>query len=67
MVVGVGLPLVLQQEAVIIGTVLKSGYMLPNTSTAYTNPSNVVEDQIRKKRSTSRWDVYEAFSQILEV
>lgn len=67
MVVGVGLPLVLQEEAVIIGTVLKSGYFLPNISTAYTNPSNVVTEKRRKKRSFSRWDIYEALSQILEM
>ncbi|KAF5307133.1 hypothetical protein FQR65_LT07117 [Abscondita terminalis] len=59
MVMGVGLPLVVYNNAIIMGLVLKAGYGLPSNSTHYTNPKVVYA----KKRSISRWDVYDALAE----
>lgn len=61
---GVGLPLVLHDESVIVGMVLKGGYHLPNNSSDYTNPSVVYA---KRKRSVTRWDLYEVMAQAAEL
>ncbi|KAG5861200.1 hypothetical protein JTB14_019035 [Gonioctena quinquepunctata] len=60
---GLGLPIEVQNNAVTIGTVMKAFYLLPTNSSIYTHPSSVIYE--RKKRSTSRWMLYEILERFL--
>lgn len=64
MITGVGLPLVLRDEAVIIGIVLKASYHLPYNSSSFTNPTI---NYARKQRSISRWHLYQTLAQAADL
>ncbi|CAH0553702.1 unnamed protein product [Brassicogethes aeneus] len=51
MIVGIGLPTELRDQAITLGVVAKAFYLLPTNSSTYTHPSI---DYARRKRSTSR-------------
>lgn len=61
---GVGIPVDLEDETVIIGIVLKAMYFLPTNSSYYTSPNILYA---RKKRSMSRWDIYSLLSNAAEL
>ncbi|XP_023017196.1 uncharacterized protein [Leptinotarsa decemlineata] len=60
---GLGLPFEVKRNAVTLGTVMKAFYLLPTNSSIYTRPSLVIYE--RKKRSTSRWMLYEILERFL--
>ncbi|CAH1974900.1 unnamed protein product [Acanthoscelides obtectus] len=60
---GLGIPLEVKGQAITLGTVMKAFYLLPTNTSVYTRPSI---DIARRKRSTSRWRVYEALENFLE-
>ncbi|XP_018575983.1 uncharacterized protein LOC108914620 [Anoplophora glabripennis] len=59
---GVGIPLEVNNQAITIGTVMKAFYLLPTNSSSYTSPSINYE---RKKRSESRWFLYDVLENYL--
>lgn len=61
---GVGIPVDLKDETVIIGIVLKALYLLPTNASVYTNPDTVYA---RKRRSISRWDIYGLLSEAADL
>lgn len=61
---GVGLPLVLNDESIIVGFVTKAAYHLPYNSTQITNPGITF---VKKKRDISRWDLYGVMAEIAEM
>lgn len=60
-IVGIGLPLTIRQESIVIGIVIKASYKLPTNSTDITNPGV----QYLRKRSTSRWNIYKLLNELL--
>nr|CAI5851977.1 unnamed protein product [Callosobruchus analis] len=60
---GLGLPLKVKDQDITIGPVVKAFYLLPTNTSVYTRPSI---DIARRKRSTSRWRVYEALENFME-
>ncbi|KAJ8967293.1 hypothetical protein NQ314_002966 [Rhamnusium bicolor] len=60
---GVGIPLEVKNQAITVGTVMKAFYLMPTNSSVYTRPSI---DYERRKRSTSRWILYEILESYLE-
>ncbi|XP_066142130.1 uncharacterized protein [Euwallacea fornicatus] len=60
---GIGIPVNLQSQSITLGMVMKAFYRLPNNSSYYTHPSI---DIYRKKRSPTRWQMYEIFEKYLE-
>nr|CAH7717358.1 unnamed protein product [Callosobruchus chinensis] len=60
---GLGLPLKVKDQDITLGPVIKAFYLLPTNTSVYTRPSI---DIARRKRSTSRWRVYEAFENFME-
>lgn len=63
MIVGIGLPTELRDQAITLGVVAKAFYLLPTNSSDYTHPSI---DYARKKRSVSRWIIYELIETFLK-
>ncbi|KAJ8921343.1 hypothetical protein NQ315_002958 [Exocentrus adspersus] len=59
---GLGIPLEVKQQAITIGTVMKAFYLMPTNSSVYTRPSI---NYIRKKRSGSRWILYDVLESYL--
>lgn len=64
MITGVGLPLVLHDESLIIGMVLKASYHLPYNSSTFTNPTI---NYARRQRSISRWNLYQTLAQAADL
>ncbi|KAF7280670.1 hypothetical protein GWI33_005636 [Rhynchophorus ferrugineus] len=60
---GIGIPVEVQYQSITLGMVLKAYYQLPNNSSYYTNPTI---DYERKKRSPTRWMIYEMIEKYLE-
>ncbi|KAJ8938432.1 hypothetical protein NQ318_011871 [Aromia moschata] len=58
-----GVPLEVKHEAITIGTVMKAFYLLPTNSSVYTRPSI---DYERRKRSTTRWVLYDMLEYYLD-
>lgn len=63
MVGGIGIPSEVKEQSITIGAVVKSYYLLPTNSSTYTNPSLIYE---RKKRSTTRWELYTVAEKFIE-
>lgn len=61
---GAGMPVDLQDETVAVGHILKVSYLVPSNASAYTRPSIVT---YRKRRSITRWNVYEIFSKAADL
>ncbi|CAH1113418.1 unnamed protein product [Psylliodes chrysocephalus] len=59
---GLGLPIDVERHAITMGTVFKAFYTLPTNASAYLAP-NI--DYTRRKRSTSRWLLYESLESLM--
>ncbi|KAH1005728.1 hypothetical protein HUJ04_006657 [Dendroctonus ponderosae] len=60
---GIGIPVPLQFQSLTLGMVMKAFYLLPTNSTYYTHPTI---STIRRKRSATRWKIYEIIENYLE-
>lgn len=58
------MPVDLKDETVAVGHILKASFKLPSNASAYSSPSVVT---YRKKRSFSRWDLYEILSRAADL
>ncbi|XP_031776741.1 uncharacterized protein LOC116415748 [Nasonia vitripennis] len=70
LILGLGTPLQLERESVIVGAFTKAIYTLPNNASIYTEPGVHYgrEGDIRKINSTrSRWSLYKTVSQLAEL
>ncbi|XP_066251438.1 uncharacterized protein [Euwallacea similis] len=63
MIFGLGIPVEVNQNSVVMGSAIKAYYLLPDNSSVFTNPSI---DFQRKRRSASRWKIYELIESYLE-
>ncbi|XP_044258572.1 uncharacterized protein LOC123007373 [Tribolium madens] len=63
-IAGFGIPVDLKKETVIVGTVFKATYHVPENVTELKAPYVTYE---RKKRSATRWDIYNVLSQAFEM
>ncbi|XP_044258932.1 uncharacterized protein LOC123007612 [Tribolium madens] len=61
---GVGIPVDLKPETVIVGMVIKANYRYPTNVTELRQPFVTFQ---RKKRGASRWDLYALLTQALEM
>lgn len=67
MVMGIGLPIEVQDNSITMGAVVKSYYELPNNVTQYTNPTIDIERKKRRRRATpSRWDIYNTLQDFIK-
>lgn len=60
---GLGIPVDLRTETVIIGSFIKGNYKFP-TNVSQLNTPTIYS---RRKRSLSRWDVYEFMAQAFQM
>nr|XP_022900460.1 uncharacterized protein LOC111413658 [Onthophagus taurus] len=65
-ILGVGLPIDLDDYAIAIGHILKASFLLPTNATDYTNPG-VIYTRRKKRSMMLRWDVYDILSEIAEL
>ncbi|XP_064212286.1 uncharacterized protein LOC662568 [Tribolium castaneum] len=63
-IAGFGIPVHLKEETVIVGTVFKATYHVPENVTELKAPYVTYE---RRKRSATRWDIYNLLSQAFEM
>lgn len=63
MIAGFGIPVHLKIETVIVGTVFKAVYKLPKNITEL----ETYVTYERKRRSATRWDIYQLLAQALEM
>lgn len=63
LVVGIGIPMEIQDHSITIGTAAKAYYLLPTNASEYTHPSI---DYARKKRSATRWIIYSLIENFFE-
>lgn len=56
LIVGLGLPIEVEDHSITVGTVVKAYYLLPTNSNDFIRPSI---DYARKKRSPTRWLIYD--------
>ncbi|KAJ3666044.1 hypothetical protein Zmor_001500 [Zophobas morio] len=63
-ITGFGIPLDLKRETVIVGTVFKANYVVPMNISQLVNPYVFYQ---RKKRASSRWDIYKLLSRAIEM
>ncbi|XP_066141783.1 uncharacterized protein [Euwallacea fornicatus] len=64
MIFGLGIPVEVNLNSVVMGSTIKAYYLLPDNSSVFTNPS--IGDYQRKRRSASRWKIYELIESYLE-
>lgn len=62
-IVGLGIPIEVEEQAVTLGTVIKAFYALPSNTTVITRPSI---DYARSKRSLSRWTFYAKLEKLID-
>lgn len=60
---GAGFPVVVRDEAVIIGIVVKASYHLPTNSSVFIHP----QIEYLKKRSIKRWNIYTLIEETLKL
>lgn len=61
MIVGLGLPIEVEDHSITVGTVVKAYYLLPTNSSNFISPSI---DYARKKRAPTRWIIYDFIEKI---
>ncbi|XP_044258573.1 uncharacterized protein LOC123007374 [Tribolium madens] len=64
-ITGIGVPLDLQLETVVIGWIIKGYYRLPTNVSDIKPFGNVYYE--RRKRSLSRWDIYDLLAQMWQM
>lgn len=66
LIAGTGVPIPLENHAITIGWVVKSRYLLPTNSSAYTDGYVTYQKRSIQEKTTSRYYIYRAFEDVAQ-